>query len=154
MWSVGAAVVVNHQLVILRIFGRRGIWWSTWKIGIRMRFLIGRIGGFFRVLETSDEEFAGACNVNVHVAVHSMFRQEVDTKFFASFCEAEEAVESQDVGEDSSSLIVMYHFEELEGCLFRSRFDDASFCGIAKIVDARVLMVKSTVQNSSSDSSF
>jgi hypothetical protein len=49
--------------------------------------LIGRVGGFFGVLETSDEELARASDVDVYIAVHSMFRQEVDAELFASFSE-------------------------------------------------------------------
>jgi hypothetical protein len=42
----------------------------------------------------------------------------------------------------------------LERCLFRFGLDDASFCRFAKVVNTRVLMVESTVQDSPSNTSF
>ena len=41
-----------------------------------------------RRLEPPDEEFAREGNIDVHVAMHSMLAQQIDSKFFARLCEA------------------------------------------------------------------
>ena len=70
---------------------------------MRLRF----VGGLVRVLEAADEEFAGEGDVDVDIAVHGVFGQQVDAEFFTSFGEAPLSVEGEDVGEDAAPSVPM-----------------------------------------------
>lgn len=74
MGPVGAAVVVYEEFVAGRVAGRVVFGGPAsdrvWGVGLLMLV----VGGFVGVLETADEEFAGEGDVDVHVAVHGVFR--------------------------------------------------------------------------------
>ena len=63
---------------------RRAVFDVDWRV---CGLIIGR-ASLVRRLEPSDEKFAGKGNVDVHVAVHCMLAQQVNSKLFARFCEA------------------------------------------------------------------
>ena len=84
---VGAAVVIDDEGIVGWVIRRVTLRWSTGYIDWRMSLLVVRGAFFMGSLETSDEEFAREGNVDVHVTVHGVFTQQINTEFFACFCE-------------------------------------------------------------------
>lgn len=79
-----------------------------------------------------------------------MLAQHVDAELLARLREAQQAIRGQDVGEDTTALVVMRHLEELKRCFFRTRLDVAVLGRVAEIVDACVLVVQRFIQHAAS----
>lgn len=104
-----------------------------------------------RVFEAADEEFSTKSDVYAHVAVHGVFGEEIDAEFFAGFGEAELAVECEDVGEETATLVVVDEVEESFGHCWGGRGEGSVFGGAVEVIDTGVLVVKSAVEDSASD---
>ena len=98
------------------------------------------------MLQLSDKEFTTEGNVDAHIAVHSMLAQQVDAELLASFGEAKLSIQSKDVGEDATPLVVMDKFEEFFGQIDAGLLEDAILCALVKVVNPRVLVVQRSIQ--------
>ena len=67
------------------------------------------------VLEPTNEEFTGECNIDVYIAVHGVFAQKVDAELFAGLGKAPHAVKGENVGEDAPTAVVVHQVKKLEG---------------------------------------
>lgn len=98
---VGAGVVVDNEFVVVRVAGRFGCEWaasyflggmSDVVVDAALSFALSSCDFFFNVaaarvrfLEAPDEEFAGECNVNAYVAVHSVFAEQINSILLTRF---------------------------------------------------------------------
>lgn len=83
--------------------------------------------------------------------MHRMFGEQVDAKLFASFGEAPLSVKSEDVREDAPALIEMHQVKKLQGHLRRRMWEGAIHGSAIIVVDSRMLMVKSTIENAAAE---
>lgn len=76
-----------------------------------------------------------------------MFAQQVDTKFLPCFCKPPLAVKRDDVGENPTTLVVVYELEELFRHVNAWFLKDAVEGGAVIIVNACVLVVECAVED-------
>lgn len=119
-----------------------------------MRLLTWRFGGLIRMRESTHEELTRARNVNVDIAVHRVFREQVNTKLLAGLCEPQEPVKSQNIGEYAATFIMVDQLEEFPRRFFGVRLYDAVFGGRAIVVDVGVLVMEGFVKDTSSQTGF
>ena len=70
-----------------------------------MRELIHRVS--VRVFQSADEKLAAERNVDVHVAVHGVLTQQVDSEFFPGLCESPLTVQGDHIGEYPATFVPM-----------------------------------------------
>lgn len=100
--------------------------------------------------QTTYEELAREGDVDIDIAVHSMFRQEVYAELFAGFGEAPLPVKGEDVCEDAAAFIPVDEIKELESHVFGRGGERAVDGGAVIVVDARVLVMEGTVEDATS----
>jgi len=117
---------------------------------------VGRVGGLAGTVvggvvgaggEAADEELAGEGDVDINVAVHGVFGEQIDAELLARLGEAPLAVEGEDVGEDAAALVEMDEFEELARHGGRGGREGAVHSAAVVVVDARVLVVQGAVED-------
>ena len=146
---VGAGVVVDNELVVCRVLGRLFVWGPALDLCRWMRFLFFRV--FPGVLEAADKELAGPGDVNAHVTMHGVFREEVDAELFAGFGEAPLAVEGEDVGENAATAVEVDEVEEFESHVFGRARKGTVDRGAVEVINAGVLVMEGTVEETTTE---
>ena len=79
--------------------------------------------------------------------MHSMLAEQIDTEFLSRFRKAEQAVESDNVGKDSTTLVIVNHVQKLQ-CHVTTRTIEqlAVFSFGIEIVYTLVLMMQDIVE--------
>lgn len=89
----------------------------------------------------------------VDIAMHSVFAQQIDSKFFSGLGEPEKAVQGNDKSEDPGSLVMMDQIQELFCYILIRIFalfclrKDSIFCLAIIVVQSFMLMVQSPIQD-------
>lgn len=149
---VRPAVVVDHELVVLRLGRGRGPGRPALDGVVRVGGLPGLGGAAGRGrLEPPHEELPRARDVHRPVAVHRVLAEQVDAELLARLGEAHQAVERDDVREGARALVEVRHLQELEAGLLRAGFDGAPFGPLVEVVDPVVLVVQRLAQDPTPD---
>lgn len=64
--------------------------------------------------QPADEELAAVGDINVDVAVHCVFAEQIDAELLARFREAPLSIKRDDVCEDATPTVKVHQLEELE----------------------------------------
>lgn len=149
--SVGAAIVIDDKLIARRVTGRFVFGWFVGYLIGGVGFLVLVVGGFVWMFETADEEFAGKGNVDIYIAVHGVFREEVNTEFLAGFGEAPLAVKGDDVGVHTASMVKVDEFEKFKGHFFRRGGEGTVDGAAVVVVDFGELVVEGAVEDAATE---
>ena len=83
---------------------------------------------------------------HMHVRVHRMLAKQVDPEFLARFREPKHPVERDDIGENPSTLVVMYHVQKLQRHVSPGSIEPPMFCQLVEIIYPLVLMMQCFIE--------
>ncbi len=98
------------------------------------------------MLDAADEKFSTEGDVDAHIAMHGVFAQQVDSKFFPRLSEAHLSIECQHIRENPPAFVVVYEVEKLL-CHFETwLLEDTVFRGSVVVVNSCVLVMQCAIQ--------